>query len=165
MAMATYLQMVSEIELAKLKSQPTWINQLSKPDEHSYVTHYFCSINYFVSGDAWPSGSRTNPLGGLLFGFSSVSCPTLENGNFGVLRPAEAELVLQSLATVDLTKIRERIEQADPGELEDEEVDDYELLIEDDEPPADVIAAELESLVAFYKRAVRHRYGVISYTT
>jgi hypothetical protein len=32
MAMATYLQMVSEIELAKLRSQPTWINQLAKPD-------------------------------------------------------------------------------------------------------------------------------------
>jgi hypothetical protein len=166
MAMATYLQMVSEVDLAKLRAQPTWINELDRPDEQSYSTYFWCTINYFLAGDAWPMGSKQQPLGGLLFGFSSVTCPTLEHGHFGVLDPGDAELVLRALGMIDLADIRRRIADADPDELAEEEVDDFELLVEDaEEDPGDVIASEVEGLVEFYKHAVRHRYGVVSYTT
>ena len=164
MAMATYLQMVSEQDLAKLRSRPTWVNQIDRPGEQSYVTHYFCSINYFVTGDAWPSGSRKHPLGGLLFGFASIPCRTLECGNFGVLRPDEAQLVLAALGTLDLAAIRQTIADTDPEDLADEEVEDFELLAEDDDA-AEVITNELRSLAAFYARAARYGYGVVSYTT
>jgi hypothetical protein len=163
MAMATYLQLVSARELAKLRAQPTWINKVNT--RGTYITYYACSINYFVLGDAYPSASRKQPLGGLLFGFASVDCETLENGNFGVVEPHQVGLVLEALAKLDLAAIRTKVEEADPDELEEAEALDYEILIEDDEPPADVIAGELESLAAFYKRAARRNAAIVSYTT
>jgi hypothetical protein len=165
MAMCTYLQMVSAVDLAKLREQPTWINKLDRPGEQSFMTYHCCSINYFLTGDAYPSGSPKQPLGGVLFGFSSVSCSTLENGNFGVLDPQHTESVLRALGAVDIAAVRQRVEDADPEALADDEVDDFELLEEGDEPPADVIVSEIERLLAFYKYAARHHYGVVNYTT
>ncbi|MEO8701133.1 MAG: DUF1877 family protein [Kofleriaceae bacterium] len=162
MAMATHLQIVSSTELAKLRSQPTWIMELAK---RGFSTYYPATINYFLVGDAYPEGSKKLPLAGLLFGFDAVDCETLENGNFGVLEPAEVRLVLTALSSVDLAAVRTAIEGADPDELEEAEVLDYEVLIEDDEEAADIIASEIESLVAFYKRAVRSHGAIVSYTT
>jgi hypothetical protein len=162
MAMATTLLLAGARDLAKLESQPTWINTFHGAG--SYSTHYFCALNYFVTGDAWPSGSRKRPLGGMLFGFRSVTCPTLECGNFGVLAPAEVPLVLDAFTRLDLAKLRDKIEATDEDELEDQEVEDHELLDEGEEL-ADVVASELSQLIVFYKRAVRGNYGIVSYTT
>ena len=162
MAMATTLLLAGARELAKLEAQPTWINEFRGAG--SYWTHYFCALNYFVAGDAWPSGSRKRPLGGMLFGFRSVTCPTLECGNFGVLSPTEVPLVLNAFATLDLAKLREKIENTDEDELEDQEVADMELLDEDEEL-ADVVESALGELITFYKRAARGGYGIVSYTT
>ena len=162
MAMATTLLLAGARDLAKLESQPTWINKFEGAG--LYSTHYFCALNYFVAGDAWPSGSRKRPLGGMLFGFRSVTCPTLECGNFGVLTPAEVPLVLGAFAKLDLAKLREKIENTDEDELDDQEVEDMELL-DEDEQLADVVESELTGLIAFYKRAVRGNYGIVSYTT
>jgi hypothetical protein len=163
MAMATTLLLVGARDLAKLEAQPTWINRFRAAG--TYSTYYYCSLNYFVAGDAWPAGSRKRPLGGMLYGFRSVTCPTLECGNFGVLEPAEVPLVLAAFAKLDLAAIREAVEHADSDDLEEEEVDDFELLLEDDDAPADALEADLRSLIAFYKRAARGRYGIVSYTT
>jgi hypothetical protein len=165
MALATILHLVGTAELAKLRARPTWVNRLRPPDGYTYLTHHACSINYFVGGDAWPSGSQKRPLGGLLFGFSNVRCPTLENGSFGVVAPHQVRWVLDALGALDLATVRRRIEHADEGELEEQEVDDYELLLEEDGEPADVIEAEIEALVELYKRAARGRYAIVSYTT
>jgi|SRR6185436_3183892 len=165
MALATILHLVGAAELGKLRARPTWINRLLPPEEHTYLTHYACSINYFVAGDAWPSGSRKRPLGGMLFGFSNVRCPTLEHGSFDVVEPHQVRWVLEALGAVDLAAVRGRIERADADDLEEEEVDDYELLLEEDGEPADVIEAELAGIVELYKRAARGRYAIVSYTT
>jgi hypothetical protein len=164
MALATFLHLVGAAELDKLRAQPTWIHQLHPPDEYTFLTHHACSINYFVTGDAWPAGSRRRPLGGMLFGFSSVRCPTLEHGSFDVVAPHQVRWVLDALATLELAAVRDRIEHADPDELEAQEVDDYELLLEDDDAPADVIEAELTSIASFYLQAARDRYAIVSYT-
>jgi hypothetical protein len=163
MAMSTTLLLAGARELAKLEAQPTWINRFRAAG--TYSTYYHCSLNYFVSGDAWPSGSRKRPLGGMLFGFRSVTCPTLEGGNFGVLDPGDVPLVLAAFAKLDLAAIRDAVESADSEDLEEEEVDDFELLLEGDEAPAAVLEADLVQLIAFYKRAARGRYGIVSYTT
>jgi hypothetical protein len=165
MALATILHLVSASDLGKLRARPTWINHLEPADGCTYLTHYTCSINYFVVGDAWPTSSRRRPLAGLLFGFSNVRCPTLENGSFDVVAPHQVRWVLDALASLDLAEVRRRVERADPEQLEEEEVDDYELLLEDDDRPADVIEVEIESLVAFYKEAARGRYAIVSYMT
>ena len=69
MAMNTWLQMVSEEEIAALKRDPTSINKLNKPNAESCSTYFGCTVNYFVVGDAYPSGSAKTPLNGLLAGF------------------------------------------------------------------------------------------------
>ncbi len=165
MALATILHLVGAADLARLRARPTWINHMRPPDGSTYLTHYPCSINFFVAGDAWPSGSLRRPLTGLLFGFSNVRCPTLEFGSFDVVGPHQVRPVLEALGALDLAAVRRRIEQADADELEEEEVDDYELLLEDDGEPADVIEAELRSLAEYYKQAARGRYAIVSYTT
>ena len=165
MAMSTTLQMVTPRELAWLESHPTWINQLDKPGDQTFSTYYACCLNYFVVGDAWPGGSRRRPLGGMLYGFRSISTPTLENGNFGVLEPQHVPMVLGAFTSLDVAAIRKAVEDADEEQLEEDEVDDYEILVEHGEPPADVIASELDALVTFYKRAARGGFGIVSYTT
>ena len=165
MALATILHLVGAAELEKLRARPTWLNELQPPDGSTFFTHYACSIHYFVLGEAWPAGTKQRPLGGMLFGFASVPCPTLENGSFGVVAPHQVRWVLDALAGIDLAGVRHRIDRADLDELEAQEVDDYEILVEDEGDPADVIEAELESLVELYKRAARGRYAIVSYTT
>jgi len=164
-ALATILHLVGAAELAKLRSRPVWMRELRPPDGGTHFTHYACSIHYFLLGEAWPAASRRRPLAGMLFGFSQVRCPVLENGSFGVVAPHQVRWVLDGLAGVDLAAVRDRIEHADPDELEVQEVEDYELLCEDDGEPADVIEAELAALAELYKRAARGQYGVVSYTT
>ncbi len=165
MAVATILHLVGAVELDKLRARPTWIHHLRLPDDHTYLTYHACSLNYFVTGDAWPGHARQRPLTGMLFGFASVPCPTLENGSFDVVAPHQVRWVLGALASLDLAAVRRRIERADPDQLEADEVDDYELLLDEDGGPAGVLAAELESLAEYYKRAARGRYAIVSYMT
>lgn len=165
MAMATWLQMVTEDELRALKAAPTTINKLDKPGGESFSTHYFCSISYFVTGDAWGGDAEKNPLAGMLFGFESIDCSTLENGNFGVVTPAQVALVIAKLEVIDLDTVKAKIDDADPDELEEDEVEDFELLLEDDEPASEVLVDEIKRLTTFYKAAAENRRGIVMYTT
>jgi hypothetical protein len=163
MAMSTTLLLAGARELAKLEAQPTWINEFRGAG--AYSTYYFCTLSYFVNGDAWPATTRKRPLSGMLFGFRTVDCRTLEGGNFGIVDPVDVPLVLGAFGALDFAAIRSAVEAADPDDLGEEEVDDFELLLEDDEPAADVVESELRGLIAFYKRAARSRLGIVSYTT
>lgn len=165
MALATILHRVGRDALEKLCAQPAWINRLTLPDGATYLTHYACSLSYFVVGDAWPSPSRKRPLTGMLSGFASVDCPTLECGNFGVAEPHQVRWVLEALGGLDLAAVRRRIEDADPAALAEDEVDDYELLLEENRDIAGAIESELEELVELYKRAARGGYAIVSYAT
>jgi hypothetical protein len=164
-APATILHLVGAADLDRLRARPTWISHLRPPGGYTYLTHHACSINYFVVGDAWPCHSRTRPLTGMLFGFASVRCPTLESGSFDVVAPHQVRWVLEAFGSLDLAAVRRRVEHADPAALEADEVDDYELLLEEDGDPADVLEAELESLIDYYKQAARGRYAIVSYMT
>jgi len=164
MAMATWLQMVSEAEIAALRANPPSINKLDKPAAESFRTYYFCSINYFVTGDAW-GGGTDDPVGGMLSGFASVECSTLENGSFNVVTPAQAAQVSQGLDKLDVDAIKAKVDDADPDEIEEAEVDDFEILMEADEPAGEVIVSEVQSLAKFYKDAANKQLGVVMYTT
>lgn len=160
MAMNTYLQMVSDAELEALRDQPSSINRLVKPAEASYSTYYACSINYFLAGDAYPSEGA---LASMLFGATAIETDTLENGSFGVVTASEAKALARALAELDLGELEARVRQADPDELADEEVDDFELLVED-EDPAKLLVAEIRQLVAFYAGAAERNMGVAMFT-
>jgi hypothetical protein len=165
MALATILHLVGAVELDKLRARPTWIDRVRPPGAHTFVTHHACSLNYFVTGSAWPSGSRRRPLGGMLFGFQRVRCPALAHGSFDVVAPDQVRWVLDALGGVELAAVRARIERADPEVLAEEEAEGYELLLEEDGEPAEVIEAELAALALHYQRAARGGYAIVSYTT
>ena len=131
MAMATYLQAVGEDEIALLRSEPERINRLD--NEPDWSTHLMPSLNYFLTGDAYPSDQ--GPLGEALSGSESVACPTLETGSFDLVLPARAREILEALRGVDPEEIRSAVEQAYFDALVD--VDElYELeIIPADEVP------------------------------
>jgi hypothetical protein len=162
MAPATSLRLVGEVELDKLRARPTWIDRVRPPGAHTFLTHHARSLNYFVTGAAWPSGSRRRPLGGMLSGFASVRCPTLEHGSFGVVAPHQVRWVLDALAEVDLAAVRARIERADPAALAEEAAEDHERLLEAGGDPAGVLTAELLALALLYQRAARRGCAIVS---
>ena len=167
MAMNTWLQLVSEAEIKSLKANPASINELDKPGKETFSTYFPCCINYFLLGDAYPN--HKNPLGGMLFGFSYVNTNTLEGGNFGVVKPDDVKKIVLASTKIDYKKLAKKIEEADPDELEEEEVDDWEVLTDDgDETPeeiAKILISEIKQLIAFYKYAEKKQLGVVMYTT
>jgi hypothetical protein len=165
MAMNTWLQLVSEDEIAALKREPTSINNLNKPGKESCSTYFQCSINYFVVGDAYPSGTADTPLSGFLGGFESVACDTLENGYFHVVPPAMAAPIAAALARLDLDAIKDKVDAADAEELADDEVDDFEILVDGDEEPGETLLGDLNALLEFYRRAAEMKRGVVIYTS
>jgi hypothetical protein len=166
MAMNTWLQMVSADELAALRQNPPGINKLDKPAAESCSTYFGCTINYFINGDAYPSGDEDQPLTGCLAGFESVACETLENGHFHVVPPALAGPIAAALARLDLVAVKQRVDAADAEELAEEDVDDFEILTDgDEEDPGETLVGDIEHLLAFYKSAATKQRGVVIYTS
>lgn len=162
MAMATWLQLVTDKEIDLLVREPARINKL---DNEGINTYWSQTISYFLCGDAWPSASRKKPLTAMFFGYETVDTATLENGNFGVVRPGDVKAIATALATVDLAKLKTQVEEADEADLEDAECEDFELLKTDDEDPGQTIVDDVKSLHAFYDRARKLGRGVVMYTT
>ena len=165
MAMNTWLQMVSDDEIAALRRDPSSINGMNKPDKESCSTYFQCSINYFVVGDAYPSGTTEAPLAGFLGGFESVACDTLENGYFHLVPPAMAAPIATALGKVDLDAIKDKVDEADAEELADDEVDDFEILTDGDEQPGETLVSDITALLEFYRRAAEMKRGVVIYTS
>lgn len=159
MAQATYLQAVSQEELDELCEEPTSINQLDKPD--SVTTYFAPSINYFVTGSAYPTDHDLAPM---LMGEDSVDCSTLENGSFDFVTPDTVRAIAELLADVDLGDVRAKVEKADLEELVDEE-ELYDLEVLDSADAPETIAAELGKLQAFYEQAAEAGMAVVMYTT
>ena len=165
MAMMTTLQMVSAGELEALLATPTSINRLDKPGEASGGSYYGCAISFFLVGDAYPSYEESGPLAATFSGSESVSCSSLENGEFGVARPDVVAEIAAALDAVDLDAFRDRVATADHAELvEEEELFDLELLLADDEDVAQTLLDDLAAVTAFYQRAAARNLAVVSYT-
>jgi hypothetical protein len=164
MAMNTWLQMVSKEEIENLKVNPDLINKLNKKNRESYSTDYRSCINYFLTGDAYPD-SADHVLGGLLDGTLSIETEVLENGDFGLVEPTEVKNILLELTKVDLTEVKKKVQDADPDELEEQEVDDWEILTDDNENPEKVLLSDIKRLVKFYKNAEQNGLGIVMYTS
>ena len=161
MAMVTWVQQVNDSEIAALQKEPGSINRLDKPAAETFRTHYECSINYFVTGDAYPGD---HPLASLLCGTTAIRTSTLENGAFGVSSAAEVAAMAEALAKVDVDGIRTAVAAADFAELMEEDVDDAEILAESDDP-AKTLGDEVAELVRFYRSAAENALGVAAYTS
>ena len=163
MAMNTWLQMVSKEEIEILEKNPTSINKLNKKKEECFSTYYQSSINYFLTGKAYPESSR--PLGSLLSGFFTIETETLENRSFGLVNPEEIKNLVFELSKVDLNNIKEKVQDADSEDMEEQEVDDWEILIDRDEKPEDILVSNISKLMEFYTSAEKNGLGIVMYTT
>jgi hypothetical protein len=161
MAMTTYVQMVTEAEIAELRKSPKSINQLDKPSAETFRTHYEGCINYFLTGTAYPDD---HALASMLSGTDHVATPTLENGGFGVSSAAQVAAIAKELAKVDVKAIRKAVGSADFDDLMDEEVEDAEILQQSDDPTK-VLGDEIDELVRFYAKAAEKNLGVAAYTS
>jgi hypothetical protein len=158
MAMVTWLQAVSEAELARLRAEPDTIGRLDVPDV--FRTHYECSLDYFLTGEAYPVD---HPLANVLSGTDHVGTSTLETGGFGASSPAQVAALASELANVDPDRIRAEVAAADLEALGDADVDDAEILAEA-EDPARTLSDEVRALAAFYAKAAANGHGVVAYT-
>lgn len=158
MAMATYLQMVNLEELAQLEADPSTINALDQ--ETCVATHYSCTLNYFLTGSAYPEDHLLAPL---MQGSREVEAKTLENGRFGIIDPSDTAALVDALSNVDADALRKAVEAADFDELVEEE-ELYELEdMEHSEVPGE-LAEVLASLLAFYQKVSEENAAVVVYT-
>jgi len=162
MAMAAHLQLVTDKEIDALIKQPARINKL---DNEGYSSYWYTTINFFLCGDAWPSASKKKPLTAMFFGYETIDTATLENGNFGVIRPGDVKAIASALAKVNLEKLKKQVEDADADEMAEAECDDYELLVTDDEDPGKTVAEDVRGLCAFYENAAKLGRGVVMYSS
>ncbi|MDQ3340949.1 MAG: YfbM family protein [Myxococcota bacterium] len=162
MAMAVYLVAVSDKEIELLVKQPAQINKL---DNEGVSSYWYTSINFFLCGDAWPEASKKKPLTAMFFGYETIDTATLENGNFGLVRPADVKGIASALAKVNLEKLKKQVEEADADEMADEECDDFELLVTDDEDPGATIVESVTAVRAFYEKAAKLGRGVVMYSS
>lgn len=163
MATNTYVQMVSDAEIAALQKAPATIGALDKPSSECFSTYHFTAINYFLTGDAYPS--KKHALGALLSGEKSVSTSTLENGAFAINRAATVATLSAALSKVDLKALAKAVKDADLDELRDEDEVDEEYALGESEDPAKELVAAVKSLQKFYESAVKKGLGVVIYTT
>ncbi len=163
MAMATRLQSVTAAELAGLRDDPDSIDSLaSRP---SYWTHFAATINYFLSGNAYP-GEKNGPLWPVLDGAESLSTVRMECGSFGVVPIDHVARLATLLADIDIEAVAAAAgdENLDVDSLiNDEELEDLEIIAAEELPG--VLTNEVTGLVAFYQTAARDCHAVVMYTT
>ncbi len=161
MAMATYLQAVSDDEIVVLKDEPSGVSTLdNQPDFHTY---HMASINYFVVGDPSPP-RETGPLAEALGGSETIKCSLLETGRFDLVPPDRAVKVLDALRGIDVDALRGAIEGADLGGLVGSQtLHDLEDVAPEDAVPT--LLRDLEDLTGFYDAIVAAGHGVVMYAT
>jgi Domain of unknown function (DUF1877) len=162
MAMAARLQLVTDKEIDLLVREPAQINKL---DNEGFSSLWFQTISYLLCDDAWPAASRSEPLTAMFHGHETVKTSTLENGNFGVVRPGDVKAIASALAQVDLDTLKERVETVGDEEMQDAECDDFELLKADDEDPGQTVIDDVKGLRAFYERASKLGRGIVMYAS
>lgn len=160
--MAARLQLVTDREIAALVADPSRINRLNNDGVNAY---WYTSINFFLCGDAWPSTERSQPLTAMFFGYETIDTPTLENGNFGLVRPGDVKPIARALAKVNMKRLRTQISEADVEEMVDEECDDFEILATDYDDPGDTIVETVSDVRKFYARATKLGRGVVMYSS
>ncbi|MFC0042713.1 DUF1877 family protein [Actinomadura rayongensis] len=147
MAMAHWLQAVTDEDAAALRSDPSSIERLDTP--LSCWTHLYAAVEYFA---------------GPLKSGESLTTARLETGWFHLLSTDDVTENAQRLTGMDLERLREQVRRADFDELIDEH-ELYELELLDAAEAPDFIADETERLADFYTEAAGKNLGVVFYIT
>lgn len=159
--MCTYLQQVTAEQIAELVARPESIAELDEPV--TFATHHMATINYFLTGSAYPTRKR-GPLALALMGTRNVKCKVLENGSFDVVPPERVAAIAAALRAVDVSELEAAVAEAELEELvEEEEIDEITDL--SPEEAAETIAEDVRGLVAFYAAVEANGAGVVIYTS
>lgn len=159
--MCTYLQRVTAAQIDALVAKPASIARLDEPE--TFATHYMATINYFLTGSAYP-GRKRGPLALALMGVKNVACKVLENGSFDVVPPGHVAAIAAALQAVDVKAVKQAVAQADLEALvDDEEID--ELTDLSPKEAAKTIAADIRGLIEFYAEVAASGAGVVIYTS
>lgn len=159
--MCTYLQQVTADQIAALVAKPASIAKLDEPE--TFTTHHMATINYFLTGSAYPTRKR-GPLALALMGTRNVKCKVLENGSFDVVPPERVAAIAAALRAVDVEAVEAAVAEADLEALvEDEEIDEITDL--SSEEAAETIAEDVRGLIEFYGTVEANGAGVVIYTT
>jgi hypothetical protein len=159
--MCTYLQQVTAEQIAALVAKPESIAELDEPE--TFTTHSLATINYFLTGSAYPTRKR-GPLALALMGTRTVRCKVLENGSFDVVPPERVAAIAAALRAVDVDAVEAAVAEADLEELvEEEEIDEITDL--SPEEAAETIATDVRELIAFYETVEASGAGVVIYTS
>lgn len=158
--MCTYLQQVTAKQIDALVAKPESIARLDEPE--TFTTHAMATLNYFLTGSAYPARKR-GPLAQALMGTRSVKCRVLENGSFDVVPPERVKAIAEALRAVDVDAVAAAVAEADLEALvEDEEIDELSDL--SPEEVAETIAEDVRGLIAFYAKVAASKAGVVIYT-
>jgi len=159
--MCTYVQLVTAAQIEQLVAKPESINRLDEPE--TFATHYMATINYFLTGSAYP-GRKRGPLALALMGVKNVKCKTLENGSFDVVPPERVAAIAAALRAVDVDAVEAAVAEADlEGLVDEEEID--EMIDLSPEEAAETIAGDVRGLVEFYATVAASGAGVVIYTS
>lgn len=156
--------MLTDEDVAALKKAPDTITSLDKPAGEKLATQLYTSINYFLTGAAYPA--KKHPLSAVLGGEKYVKAKSVESGGFNLTTTATVARLSAALTEVDLAKLKSAIKKADFDELrEDEEVDE-ECVLEDSDnnEAAAQIIAEIKALQKFFAAAVKKKRSLVTYT-
>lgn len=159
--MCTYLQQVTAAQIDALVAKPESIARLDEPE--TFATHFMATINYFLTGSAYPTRKR-GPLALALMGTRNVKCRVLENGCFDVVPPERVRAIADALRAVDVEAVEAAVAEADLEALaEEEEIDELSDL--SPEEAAETIAKDVRGLIDFYGKVAASAAGVVIYTS
>lgn len=160
MAMMTWMTAVASSQLDSLHADHESIRNLE--GEGSFFTYLESSINYFLTGSAYP-GADDSPLHHL-FGVESIQMASFETGYFQIVPVESVHTNARLLAEVDLGAVAAKIRDADFEDLiEEEELYDLEI-IEADEAE-ELITGGIAGLRDFYAAASEAGWALVCWVS
>ncbi|MBJ6762287.1 DUF1877 family protein [Myxococcaceae bacterium JPH2] len=107
---------------------PDTITSIDKPASEQFATQLYTSINYFLTGAAYPA--KKHPLSAVLGGEKHVKAKSVESAGFDLTTTATVAKLSAALTKVDLAVIKSALKKADFDELRDDEEVDEECVLE-----------------------------------
>lgn len=158
MSLQIHLQPVSGDEIEMLQADPECIHTIES--SFFYSTYYYASLNYFLTGEAYPYENK-EPLSYILRGQERYPCASLaESPYIEITRPENVIAIENALRKVDAAVLRDKIETADFDTIINAE-ELYDLEFGSKEGSIESIMSDLKRLQGFYAEVLNAKTGVV----
>ncbi len=152
---ARWLLRASAAQIKQLRVTPETIDDLT--DKHHFLTYFPLTISFFTTGKV--------AMCAALSGLEVIDCPTVVDGELGIVKPAQVAKLLATLAKLDLKSIARQVEAAEPKPLAKRGVDDFSIAVGGDKPASALVVADIAGLIAFYTLVAKRKTGIVMYTS